>query len=116
MSRALGDLAYKNLATEHTSIGCPESDSREIPDAPGVQDGLLSSEPFITRMTLAEHGAYILALTSDGVTDQLEDSEILNRLSDSWDADPRAQRAARILVSEVGHRPRSDMPPASRCS
>ncbi|KAK1140089.1 hypothetical protein N8T08_010921 [Aspergillus melleus] len=99
---------FVNGKQSHFYAGSTLAISRgEIPDAPGLQDGLLSSEPFITRMTLAEHGAYILALTSDGVTDQLEDSEILNRLSDSWGADPRAQRAARILVSEVGHRPRS---------
>ncbi|RHZ46519.1 PP2C family serine/threonine-protein phosphatase [Aspergillus thermomutatus] len=107
MSRALGDLQYKAPLINSDE---PFSLEQEIAGFnPDKQQGdLLSSRPSISRIKLKESGKYIVILTTDGVTDEMEDRMILDHVVAHWNYGTRAEGVAGKIATEAAARPMSD--------
>ncbi|KAH2758098.1 hypothetical protein KXV66_000940 [Aspergillus fumigatus] len=108
MSRALGDLQYKNPLNNDT-MG-PSTAGQEIAAmTPSIEQGsFVSSEPSIIRVDLRQDRRYILALTTDGVTNVLKDSVIINEIKTRHEGGLGVQQVADELVRGVTQGERRD--------
>lgn len=78
MSRALGDLQYKN----------PVKEGQDPNSRPGTRRGssspaagnFLSNDPFTSRRTLHANQRYLLVIISDGVSDSTEDAALIQHV------------------------------------
>ncbi|OJJ98623.1 hypothetical protein ASPACDRAFT_79478 [Aspergillus aculeatus ATCC 16872] len=113
MSRALGDLRYKNPLnnmTQRAKSGSRSSEG-EIPgvnDTPPQRGDFISSEPALNRVNLRDDRRYVLALLSDGVTNVLDDATILNRIVELRQSGFDATRAAQNITEGTTALPGSD--------
>ncbi|EAW13228.1 PP2C family serine/threonine-protein phosphatase [Aspergillus clavatus NRRL 1] len=107
MSRALGDLQYKEPLI---NAARPFSVEQEIAGFKAGQDqgDLLSRLPSIERRELSRDRQYVLLVTSDGVTDEMEDRAVLNRVIAHLGHGLEAREVAGKLVTEATNRPLSD--------
>ncbi len=107
MSRGLGDLQYKTPL-----MNAPRCFSLEQERAGYVQGNeqgdLLSNQPYLARVPLHKDHRYILVLTTDGVTDELDDKSIMRMLAKLREQGVSADEAAKSVVAEVASRPMSD--------
>ncbi|KAL4900855.1 hypothetical protein BDW74DRAFT_182440 [Aspergillus multicolor] len=133
MSRALGDLQYKTPLI--SAPGPPKTDGQRAaladPDSgtdAAVSDGLTqngtesesgggtekATDDFITvqlsfrRVDLRKDAQYVLALTSDGVTNVLSDDKIMEGMVQMFNAGSQAEDVARVLVDQAVATPYSD--------
>ncbi|KAJ5244650.1 phosphatase 2C family protein [Penicillium chrysogenum] len=101
MSRALGDLQYKN-PLDNVGAGPVTRGQERAAITPAREQGdLLSSEPSLFRMCLKEDHRYILALTTDGVTNVLEDHVIIDEIMRRHGSGSDVQEIADALVRDV---------------
>jgi serine/threonine protein phosphatase PrpC len=107
MSRALGDLQYKAPLINAEE---PFSLEQEIAGFnPNKEQGdLLSNRPSVSRIELKEDGKYIVILTTDGVTDEMTDRRILDRVVAHWNYGTRAEGVAGKITTEATAGPMSD--------
>ncbi|EAW17407.1 PP2C family serine/threonine-protein phosphatase [Aspergillus fischeri NRRL 181] len=107
MSRALGDLQYKAPLINADE---PFSLEQEIAgfNPEKEQGDLLSNRPAISRIELEEDRKYIVILTTDGVTDEMEDRRILDRVVAHWNYGTRAEGVAGKITTEATGGPMSD--------
>ncbi|KAL4977672.1 phosphatase 2C-like domain-containing protein [Aspergillus desertorum] len=111
MSRALGDLQYKTpLISAPTA---PKTDGQKAATALETQDASVKNgtqtekDDFITvemsfrRIDLEKQKQYVLALTTDGVTNALNDDMIMNGIVKMFNAGSRADEVARTLVDQA---------------
>ncbi|KAF7133838.1 hypothetical protein CNMCM5793_005250 [Aspergillus hiratsukae] len=108
MSRALGDLQYKNPLNNDTAG--PSTAGQELAAmTPSIEQGnFLSTEPSITQVDLKKDRRYILALTTDGVTNVLEDNVIINEIKTRHEGGLGVQQVADELVGDVAEGLRRD--------
>ncbi|RHZ45587.1 PP2C family serine/threonine-protein phosphatase [Aspergillus thermomutatus] len=108
MSRALGDLQYKNPLNNDTAG--PSTAGQELAAmTPALEQGnFLSTEPSVTRVDLREDRRYILALTTDGVTNVLEDNVIIDEIKKRHEGGLGVQQVADGLVRDVAEGLRRD--------
>ncbi|KAL4996062.1 phosphatase 2C-like domain-containing protein [Aspergillus recurvatus] len=111
MSRALGDLQYKTpLISAPTA---PKTQGQKVATAPDAQDTSIQNEngtgkdDFVTvelsfrRIDLHKEKQYVLALTTDGVTNALDDGKIMNGVVQMFNAGCLADEVARTLVDQA---------------
>lgn len=82
MSRALGDLQYKNpinnAGDEYSSSKTRRASAST--SAPETRGNFLSVEPHMTRMTLSPDRRYLVVVTSDGVSDNIDDATLIHHV------------------------------------
>ncbi|KAL2788562.1 phosphatase 2C-like domain-containing protein [Aspergillus keveii] len=111
MSRAIGDLEYKKPLNNMESGPITEEQQIAVygQDKPAEErDDFLSIEMSFKRIELKEGKQYVLALTSDGVTNYTEDKAIMGSVSQQLKAGFKAEEVAKHLVDEAASRPCSD--------
>ncbi|GIK07596.1 hypothetical protein Aspvir_003262 [Aspergillus viridinutans] len=108
MSRALGDLQYKNPLNNDTAG--PSTAGQELAAmTPSIEQGnFLSTEPSIIRVDLRQDRRYILALTTDGVTNVLEDNVVIDEIKARHEGGLGVQQVADELVRDVAEGTRRD--------
>lgn len=78
MSRALGDLQYKDPVKEGQ-----DPDSRpgaRRGSSPSAAGNFLSNDPFTSRRTLQSNRRYLVVIVSDGVSDSTEDAVLIQHV------------------------------------
>ncbi|KAL2828112.1 phosphatase 2C-like domain-containing protein [Aspergillus pseudoustus] len=111
MSRALGDLEYKQPLNNMDSGPITEeqkfaTDGQDRP--PEERGSFLSIDMSFKRTELSKEKQYLLCLTTDGVTNYMEDKVIMHSLSHLFKSGLRADEVARSLVDDAASRPGSD--------
>ncbi|KAJ5492626.1 hypothetical protein N7539_001372 [Penicillium diatomitis] len=108
MSRALGDLQYKNpvnsLGEEHTMPRVRRASSSSTPQ----RGNFVSNEPYTSRRILHAHRRYLLVIVSDGVSDYIDDTVLIQYVMDLSLRGMQATEVAHDVVSRMACRPRSD--------
>lgn len=110
MSRALGDLQYKNpINTFEDDVQLPKrrkaSASGSIPNERG---NFLSNEPHLVRVKLQADRRYVLLLVSDGITDQTDDTSLMQLVMKLTIRGSRAGHAAQEIATTAAEHPASD--------
>lgn len=80
MSRAIGDLQYKNPVN---TLGDEEGSTntrRAAAVAPDQRGNFLSNEPHLTRLALSPQHRYVLVAVSDGVSDHTDDATLIKHV------------------------------------
>ncbi|RLL96921.1 hypothetical protein CFD26_100832 [Aspergillus turcosus] len=98
-----------NYAFNSARIG-PSTAGQELAAmTPSIEQGnFLSTEPSIIRVNLQKDRRYILALTTDGVTNVLEDNVIINKIKTRHEGGLGVQQVADELVRDVAEGLRRD--------
>ncbi|KAJ5179047.1 hypothetical protein N7492_002257 [Penicillium capsulatum] len=96
MSRALGDLQYKQPVNESNS-------ARARPTGDFV-----SNDPFISRRTLRRDRRYLLVIASDGVTDRIDDTALVQHVMKQAMRGHGAREMAQSLASSSASHAHSD--------
>ncbi|OJJ46956.1 hypothetical protein ASPZODRAFT_115749 [Penicilliopsis zonata CBS 506.65] len=77
MSRAIGDLRYKNPVNhEDSSQGLRHATSV----SPESRGDFLSNEPYLTRLVLLPDHRYVIVAVSDGVSDRVDDVSLVQHV------------------------------------
>ncbi|KAI9372314.1 phosphatase 2C-like domain-containing protein [Aspergillus egyptiacus] len=108
MSRALGDLEYKNPLNNASSSPITNGQKLATGDPSAERDDFLSIKMSFKRVQLEKDKQYVVALTSDGVTNALEDKVIMHSVTHFFNTGMSAEQVARSLVEEATSRPGSD--------
>lgn len=90
MSRALGDLQYKNPVKEEHD---PNSRPGARRGSSSSSESFLSNDPFTSRRTLQADRRYLLVIVSDGVSDSTEDAVLIQHV---MELAMRGRRASEI--------------------
>lgn len=80
MSRAIGDLQYKNPVNTIDGAGASKKTSRASAVAADERGDFLSNEPHLARLTLSAQRRYVLVIVSDGVSDSTDDSTLVRQV------------------------------------
>lgn len=83
MSRAIGDLQYKNpINTADDDSGASRKTRRASSSSsdPSTRGDFLSNVPHINRQTLKSDRRYLIVVTSDGVSDTIDDTTLIRRV------------------------------------
>ncbi|KAJ5920882.1 Protein phosphatase 2C [Penicillium verhagenii] len=97
MSRALGDLQYKNPVNEGQDQSSWPGAARRGSSSSAPVGNFLSNDPFTSRRTLQADRRYLLVIVSDGVSDHTEDVALIQHV---MKLAMRGKRASEI-ASEV---------------
>lgn len=108
MSRALGDLQYKNpvntVGEEYTTTPVRRASSSST----SMRGNLVSNEPYTSRRILHAHHRYLLVIVSDGVSDYIDDTVLIQYVMELSLRGMRATDIAHEVVHRMAGRPRSD--------
>ncbi|EPS30400.1 hypothetical protein PDE_05351 [Penicillium oxalicum 114-2] len=108
MSRALGDLQYKNpintVGEEYTTTQVRRASSSST----SMRGNLVSNEPYTSRRILHAHHRYLLVIVSDGVSDYIDDTVLIQYVMELSLRGMRATDIAHEVVHRMAGRPRSD--------
>ncbi|KAL5341009.1 phosphatase 2C-like domain-containing protein [Aspergillus crustosus] len=108
MSRALGDLQYKAPLNNMPHGPITDEQTLAIGDPSKPKEDFLSTQISSTRVELKKDGQYLLALTSDGITNALQDKNIMHSMSSLFGKGLKANEVAEAIVKESTDRPGSD--------
>jgi serine/threonine protein phosphatase PrpC len=101
MSRALGDLQYKNPVNTSDPAPDPASSGSSRSESRG---NFLSNEPYTSRRMLHSNRRYLLLMVSDGVSDQVEDANLAQHVMKLSMRGKRASEIAKeIATKSAGH-------------
>ncbi|KAJ6079470.1 hypothetical protein N7467_009223 [Penicillium canescens] len=101
MSRALGDLQYKNPVNTSDPAPDPASSGSSRSESRG---NFLSNEPYTSRRMLHSNRRYLLLIVSDGVSDQVEDANLVQHVMKLSMRGKRASEVAKeIATKSAGH-------------
>ncbi|KAL2013159.1 hypothetical protein VTN00DRAFT_684 [Thermoascus crustaceus] len=94
MSRALGDLQYKNpINTIDGEVNQSSKARRAVAASPEARGDFLSHEPHLSRVTLTSDKRYALVAMTDGVCDSTDDGTLVGHVMKK---SMRGERAADI--------------------
>ena len=110
MSRALGDLQYKNpINALADDVKTPKRRKASAAgSSPNERGNFLSNEPHLVRMKLQEDRRYVLLLVSDGITDQIDDTSLMQLVMRLTMRGKRAGHAAQEITTMATGHPASD--------
>lgn len=94
MSRALGDLQYKQPVNETNSTR-PTGD-------------FVSNDPFTSRRTLRRDRRYVLVIVSDGVSDRVDDTALVRHVMKLAMRGKRAREIAQDIATSSSSHSHSD--------
>lgn len=98
MSRAVGDLQYKNPVNTLAEQSV-QSESR---------GNFLSNDPYTSRRTLHTDRRYLLLVVSDGVTDRVDDANLVKHVMKLSMRGKPASEIAQEIATNSASRPQSD--------
>jgi serine/threonine protein phosphatase PrpC len=108
MSRALGDLQYKNpVNTVEDEIPTTQARRASSSSAP-VRGDFLSNDPYTSVRTLQSNRRYLLVIVSDGVSDRIDDTALIQHVMKLSMRGMRANDIAQEITSSTASRPKSD--------
>lgn len=110
MSRAIGDLQYKNPINKADDEGASEKTRRASSgssDAASRGD-FLSNVPDINRQSLQADRRYLVVVTSDGVSDTIDDTTLIRKVLDLSMRGLRAGDIAQDVANTSARRIGSD--------
>ncbi|KAJ5960013.1 uncharacterized protein N7479_007163 [Penicillium vulpinum] len=107
MSRALGDLQYKNPVNTFTdnSVVDPATSATSRSESRG---NFLSNEPYTSRRTLHTDRRYLLLVVSDGVTDRVDDTNLVQHVMKLSMRGKRASEIAQEIATNSANKRHSD--------
>jgi serine/threonine protein phosphatase PrpC len=107
MSRASGDLQYKNPVNTYT--GNPVLDPAVSPASQIESRGdFMSNDPYTSRRTLRTDRRYLLVVASDGVTDRVDDTNLMQHVMKLSMRGKSASEIAQEIATNSASRPGSD--------
>lgn len=108
MSRALGDLQYKNPVNT-VEDGSPTTQARRASSSSApVRGDFLSNDPYTSVRTLQSNRRYLLVIVSDGVSDRIDDTALIQHAMKLSMRGMRANDIAQEITSSTASRPKSD--------
>jgi serine/threonine protein phosphatase PrpC len=110
MSRALGDFRYKyplNASEDHFKKDPNLREAVSANNCREVKNDFISSEPFTHSLSL-EARRYILVLASDGVTNSMDDQQLIDIVAEKWTEGRSAGQIAQEVVDHSADRKGSD--------
>ncbi|KAL1985652.1 hypothetical protein VTN96DRAFT_7519 [Rasamsonia emersonii] len=107
MSRALGDLQYKNPVNTLDIDGSTKS-KRASAAAPEARGNFLTNEPHLRRVQLDRDSRYVLLCCTDGVSDITDEKMLMEHVMKEFMRGQRATDIAKQVVSLTAGRPGSD--------
>ena len=102
MSRALGDLQYKNPVNAVYNSTMPGA------RASSSGGDFLSIDPFTSRQTLQPDRRYLLVIVSDGVSDRTDDAALIQHVMKLAMRGMRASEIAQEVTTSSARHARSD--------
>lgn len=108
MSRALGDLQYKNPVNAVEDDGFIPRGRRASSSSTPVRGDFLSNEPYTSRRTLESDRRYLIVLVSDGVSDRTDDAGLIQHVMKLSMRGMRASDIAQEIASSSASHTRSD--------
>lgn len=107
MSRALGDLQYKNPINTMDISGTPKS-KRAVAALPGERGNFLSNEPHIRTVELDRNSRYVLVCSTDGVSDSTDEKTLMDEVVGGFDQGRPAADIAKMVTNATARFPKSD--------
>ncbi|KAJ5184976.1 hypothetical protein N7491_007156 [Penicillium cf. griseofulvum] len=107
ISRALGDLQYKNPVNTFTDNSLPDPSSSAGSRSESRGD-FLSNDPYTSRRTLRTDRRYLLLVVSDGVTDRVDDTTLVQHVMKLSMRGKPASEIAQETATNSASRPHSD--------
>ncbi|KAL4804073.1 phosphatase 2C-like domain-containing protein [Aspergillus unguis] len=108
MSRALGDLQYKNPLNKTAASKQTDAQQVATQDPEAENDDFVTVEMSFKRIELSHARQYILALTSDGVTNVASDQQIMQTIGRDLNSGLSAGQVAQKMVDQTTVNPGSD--------
>lgn len=108
MSRALGDLQYKNPVNAVNDESKTPRARRASSSSTPVRGDFLSNDPFTSQRTLQSNRRYLLVIVSDGVSDRTDDAVLIQHVMKLSMRGMRANDIAQEVTSSTASRPKSD--------
>ncbi|KAL4940179.1 hypothetical protein BDV06DRAFT_213708 [Aspergillus oleicola] len=108
MSRALGDLQYKNPLISVTSVKQNEAQDIATTEQSSKKDDLIIVQMSSRRVELGRDKQYMLALTTDGITNIIDDNTLMKNMMKLFNEGNNAEQVATGMVNEVTGKPQSD--------
>lgn len=106
MSRALGDLQYKNPVNTSTANSVPGASASSAKSE--ARGNFLSNDPYTSRRTLHTDRRYLIVVVSDGVTDRVDDDNLVKHVMKLSMRGKRASEIAQEIAANSASRPHSD--------
>ncbi|BCR98542.1 PP2C family serine/threonine-protein phosphatase [Aspergillus luchuensis] len=107
VSRALGDLQYKMPLKDIGEQSLASGQEKACVE-PTKRGDLVSSYPSLKRYTLQPDRRYFLALTTDGVTNTMDDETIMHQIAGSKQEGMDADRVAAKITEKASKEPNSE--------
>lgn len=110
MSRAIGDLQYKNPinTAEDSEASKKTRRASSTSSDPSSRGDFLSNVPHINRQTLQSDRRYLVVVTSDGVSDTIDDTTLIRRILGLSMRGIRAGDIAQEVAHASASKPYSD--------
>lgn len=108
MSRALGDLQYKNPINNLNISGGTKKAKRANASGSKIRGNILSNEAYVRTIKLDENSRYALLCCTDGVTDVTDEKQLMTEVVSDFVAGRRATDIARMVTTATGEQPHSD--------
>lgn len=96
MSRALGDLQYKNPINT-LDVNSSSRGRRANAAAPNLRGNFLSNEPYVRTIMLDPQSRYAILCVSDGITDQTDERTLMEYVMKQLHRGRRATDIAREI-------------------
>jgi serine/threonine protein phosphatase PrpC len=107
MSRALGDLQYKNPINTMDISGTPKS-KRANAALPAERGNFLSNEPHVRTVELDRSSRYALLCSTDGVSDMTDEKMLMEGVMGDFVQGQTAADIANRVTSVTARLPHSD--------
>ncbi|KAL4949524.1 phosphatase 2C-like domain-containing protein [Aspergillus filifer] len=108
MSRALGDLQYKTPLISVTSVEQTDAQEAATQEHSAHTEDLISVKISSRRVELDKNKEYMLALTTDGITNVIDDITLMSNMIGLFNHGGNAEQVAGAMVNEATGRPQSD--------
>lgn len=110
MSRAIGDLQYKNPinTAEDSEASKKMRRASSASASPSSRGDFLSNVPHINTQTLGTDRRYLVVVTSDGVSDTIDDTTLVRRILAMSTRGMRAGDIAQDVANASASKPGSD--------
>ncbi|EED15171.1 Protein phosphatase 2C, putative [Talaromyces stipitatus ATCC 10500] len=108
MSRALGDLQYKNPINNLNLTRGTKKAKRANASGSTIRGNILSNEAYVRTIKLDPNSRYTLLVCTDGVTDVTDEKQLMTEVMSDFVAGRRARDIAKMVTTATGEQPHSD--------
>ncbi|KAL4799291.1 phosphatase 2C-like domain-containing protein [Aspergillus venezuelensis] len=108
MSRALGDLQYKTPLVSLTSVDQTDAQEVATKEHSSHTEDLITVKISSRRIELGRDKQYLLALTTDGITNAINDNTLMSNMMGLFNQGRNAEQVAGAMVNRATGTPQSD--------